>query len=89
MAAPAAQTCLTPQEYIDLERKALPDPEIIRNEYLNGELVSMAGASRAHNLITRNIFGELRTQLKGNGYETYTNEMQVSTIGGLQSQMPC
>ncbi len=79
MATPAVQTRLTPKEYIAFERKALPDGEIIRYEYINGELIAMAGASRAHNLITGNIFGELRTQLRSSGCETYANEMRVST----------
>ena len=79
MAAHAAQTRLTPEEYIAFERKALPDSEIIRHEYLNGELIAMSGASRAHNLITGNIFGELRTLLRGSGCETYANEMRVSS----------
>ena len=55
MATPAAQTRLTPEEYIDFERKALPDREIIRHEYINGELIARSGASRSHNLITRHI----------------------------------
>ena len=79
MAASAAQTRLTPEEYIAFERKALPDTEIIRHEYINGELIAMSGASRAHNLITGNIFGELRTLLRGSRCETYANEMRVST----------
>ena len=79
MATPAVQTRLTPKEYIAFERKALPDGEIIRYEYINGELIAMSGASRAHNLITGNIFGELRTQLRSSGCETYANEMRVST----------
>lgn len=79
MAASAAQTRLTPEEYITFERKALPDAEIIRHEYINGELIAMSGASRAHNLITGNIFGELRTLLRGSKCETYANEMRVST----------
>ena len=54
MAAPAAQTRLTPEEYIAFERKALSDAKIIRHEYINGELIAMSGASRAHNLITGN-----------------------------------
>lgn len=79
MAAPLTQAHLTPEEYIDLERKMLPGSEIIRNEYLRGELIAMSGASRAHNLITSNISGELRAQLKSRRCETYTNEMRVST----------
>ena len=78
MATPAARTRLTPEEYIAFERKALPDAEIIRHEYINGELIAMSGASRAHNLITGNISGELRTLLKGSRCETYANEMRVS-----------
>ena len=79
MAASAAQTRLTPEEYIAFERKALPDAEIIRHEYINGELIAMSGASRAHNLITGNISGELRTLLRNSRCETYVNDMRVST----------
>ena len=79
MTASAAQTYLTPEEYIAFERKALPNSEIIRHEYLNGELIAMSGASRAHNLISGNIFGELRAQLRGSGCETYMSDMRVST----------
>ena len=78
MATPAAQTRLTPEEYIAFERKAPPDSEIIRHEYLNGELIAMSGASRAHNLITGNISGELRNLLRESRCETYANEMRVS-----------
>ena len=56
MGAAAAQTLFTPEEYIVVrERKAE-----IKSEYLNGRIVAMSGASRAHNLITRNISGELK-----------------------------
>ena len=79
MAASAAQTRLTPEEYITFERKASPDADIIRHEYVNGELIAMSGASRAHNLMTGNIFGELRTLLKGSRCETYMGDMRVST----------
>lgn len=40
MATPAAHTRLTLEEYIAFERKFLPDAEIIRHEYINGELMS-------------------------------------------------
>lgn len=55
MGVVAAQTFFTPEEYIVRERKAE-----IKSEYLNGRIVAMSGASRAHNLITRNISGELK-----------------------------
>ena len=79
MATPAAQTRLTPEEYIAFERKALPDAEIVRHEYINGELIAMSGASRAHNLITINISTALHSRLRGSECETYANEMRVST----------
>ena len=52
MATKAAQTYLTPEEYIALERKTLPDSEIVRSEYCNREIIAMYGTSFAHNLIT-------------------------------------
>ena len=79
MATPAAQTHLTPEEYIAFERKAIPDAETVRSEYIDGEIINMPGASRVHNLIAGNIFGELRTQLRGSGCETYMSDMRVSS----------
>ena len=45
METKVAQTYLTPQEYIALERKTLPDADAVRSEYLNGEIIAMSGAS--------------------------------------------
>ena len=78
MAARAAQTHLTPEEYIALERKAIPDADTVRSEYVKGEIIAMSGASREHNLIANNISGELRHLLKGSGCETYASDMRVS-----------
>ncbi len=78
MATSVAQTHLTPEEYIALERKALPDSEIVRSEYLNGEVIAISGASFAHNLITGNIFAELHTRLKGSGCVVFASDMRVS-----------
>ncbi len=88
MAAAAAQTYLTPEEYITLERKAIPDAETVRSEYVKGKIIAMSGASRAHNLITVNISAMLHIQLKGHGCETYTNEMRVSTPSTLSYFYP-
>ena len=79
MAINAVQTYLSPEEYITLERKTIPDAGIVRSEYVKGRIVAMSGASRLHNLISGNIFGELRNRLKGSGCETYKGEMRVST----------
>ncbi len=79
MAISAVQTYLSPEEYITLERKIIPSTDIVRSEYVHGKIVAMSGASRAHNLISINISGELRNCLKDSGCETYANEMRVST----------
>ena len=72
------KTYLTPEEYLAAERKAE-----YKSEYLHGEVFAMVGASRKHNLIAGNVFGELRQQLKGKACEAYTNDMRVkvSSVG--------
>ncbi len=72
MTAIAVQTQLTPEEYLAWERKAP-----FKNEYLSGQILAMPGASRAHNLITGNIFNGLYNQLVNRDCETYTGEMRV------------
>jgi Uma2 family endonuclease len=66
------KTYVTPEEYLAFERKAET-----KNEYVNGEIFAMTGASRKHNLIAGNIIGELRQQLKGKPCEVYPGEMRV------------
>jgi Uma2 family endonuclease len=66
------KTYTTPEEYLAFERKAEN-----KNEYVNGEIFAMTGASRKHNLIVANIAGELREQLKGKPCELYPGEMRV------------
>ena len=72
MATAAAYAYLTQEEYLAFEREA-----DIKHEYCNGQLYAMSGASRAHNLISGNIFGELRSQLKGRPCEVYMGDMRV------------
>jgi Uma2 family endonuclease len=63
---------VTPEEYLAIERAAE-----YKNEYVNGEIFAMTGASRKHNLAALNVAGELRQQLKGKPCETYQGEMRV------------
>ena len=65
-------TYVSPEEYLSLERKSE-----IKSEYLNGEIFSMVGASREHNLIVANITRELTQQLKGRPCELYPSDMRV------------
>ena len=72
MATVAAQTYITPQEYLALERKAH-----CKSEYLNGHIIAMAGASSKHNLIVGDIFYGLYPELRRRGCLVYTNDMRV------------
>ena len=78
MATRGAQTYLTPEEYITLERKAIPDAETVRSEYIKGKIISRSSSNRAHNLINGNIAGELHTRLKGTECFVFANQMRVS-----------
>lgn len=48
-----------------------------RSEYVNGEILAMAGASREHNLIVTNLVREVSLALRGGPCETYSNDMRV------------
>ena len=78
MATRAAQTHLTPEAYITLERKAIPDADIVRSEYINGEIINMPGASFAHNLVTANISAMLHARLRGSACVVFANDMRIS-----------
>jgi Uma2 family endonuclease len=65
---------ITPEEYLAIERAAE-----YKNEYVNGEIFAMTGASRNHNLIAGNITGELGQQLKGKPWEVYPSKMRVKS----------
>ncbi len=62
----------SPKEYLSLERKSQQ-----KNEYLNGKIVAMSGASRNHNLIAGNIYHELRLKLIENPCELFISDMRV------------
>ena len=79
MATGAAQTILSPEEYISFERKFVPDAETVRHEYVKGKIISMSGASRAHNLISFNIAAELHPQIIDREIEAYIGEMRVGS----------
>ena len=78
MATRAAHTYLTREEYITLERKAIPDAETVRSEYIHGEIINMPGASFPHNLVTTNIAAKLHANLEGTGCAVFANDMRIS-----------
>lgn len=66
------KTHVAVEEYLAFERAAEH-----KNEYFDGEIVAMTGASRRHNLIQVNVAAELRNQLRDDPCEVYQSEMRV------------
>lgn len=67
------QTYYTPEQYLEMDRKAE-----FRSEYVNGEILAMAGASRVHNRITLNAGSMLTALLRGSPCEPFTNDLRVA-----------
>ena len=66
------QSFLTPQDYLDWERR-----QETRHEFLDGHVFAMTGASRAHNILCLNMAASLHQQLRGKPCEIYANDMRV------------
>jgi Uma2 family endonuclease len=69
---PLAQPRMTAAQYLAAERASR-----LKSELVNGLVYALAGASRVHNLIAGNAFGEIRAQLRGRPCEAYVNDMRV------------
>lgn len=63
---------LTEQEYLQGELQSQTKHELVA-----GEIFAMVGASSAHNVISGNIFAELRAHLKDKPCRPYINDMKV------------
>lgn len=72
MTSAAAHIRYTPEQYLELERKAP-----YKSEYVNGRIFAMSGASRSHNLIGGNGYREISSQLRGRPCEAYISDMRV------------
>ncbi len=66
------KTFLSPEEYLEQERRAGQ-----KSEYFQGETFAMTGASRRHALIVTNLVGEFRQQLKGKPCEVYSSDLRL------------
>lgn len=67
-----AKPYLTPEQYLDIERKAE-----YKSEYFQGEMFAMSGAREPHVLVTGNMFRELSHQLRRRACRGYSNDMRV------------
>jgi Uma2 family endonuclease len=66
------KTHISEKDYLTIERAAE-----YKNEYVNGEIFAMTGASRKHNLINTNLITSLSGQLQEKRCEVYPGEMRV------------
>lgn len=66
------QRYYTPEEYLELEEAAE-----YKNEYRDGEIVPMTGASINHNRIVRNFSRILDVALQGQTYEVFFNDLRL------------
>jgi Uma2 family endonuclease len=72
---------MTPAQYFDFEEKSE-----VRHEFLNGDIIAMAGGSEAHSLVTGNAHGELRNALKNRPCRVYESNMRVKiSASGLET----
>jgi Uma2 family endonuclease len=65
-------TDYTPEDYLAIERISP-----IKHEYIQGQLVAMAGASKAHVIIVGNLSALLVNHLRGTGCLPYATDMKV------------
>ena len=72
MALSKSYAYFTPEEYLEIERMSP-----IKHEYLQGQIVAMAGASKAHVIITGNLSALLVNHLRGKGCISYAVDMKV------------
>jgi Uma2 family endonuclease len=66
------KTFLTPEQYLEIERKAES-----KSEYYRGEMFAMAGARIAHNLLLAHLLRDIGVQLRGTPCEICPSDMRV------------
>lgn len=69
----APTTYITPEEYLEQERKAET-----KSEYFRGELFAMAGASRRHGRIVSNLVRRLAEQLEKRDCNVYSTDLRLA-----------
>jgi Uma2 family endonuclease len=82
MSAPAnpPKSYLSTEEYLELDRSS-----DFRSEYIDGEMVAMAGGSWEHSLIIGNALAELKQQLRGGPCKVHASDLRVQAADGLRT----
>jgi Uma2 family endonuclease len=66
---------LTPEEYFVWEEK-----QLLRHEYLNGELYAMSGGTQNHGRIASNIIFIVKGHLRGGGCQVGNSDCRVNIV---------
>ena len=66
---------LTPEQYLEIERKAER-----KSEYWNGEMFAMAGASEPHNLVASNAASLAHAQSRSKNCRVYRSDMRIRVL---------
>jgi Uma2 family endonuclease len=74
---------ISPEQYLDFEREAET-----KNEYVDGQVVAMAGASERHNRLVANLIIALGSQLRGQSCRVYPSDLKVQMPGGRRYFYP-
>ena len=72
MSLPKSHARHTVEEYLALDRACEE-----RHEYVDGEILAMAGESPEHGAICTNLVAELRNQLKGTRCQVFSKDLKV------------
>ncbi len=75
MSTQPKRSFLTPEEYLEIERRAE-----FKSEYYQGEMFAMAGAHEPHNIIASNIIRVLGNQLLERDCIVYPSDMRVKIL---------
>jgi Uma2 family endonuclease len=65
-------TKVTAEEYLALDRAAE-----FRSEFLNGEIIAMSGGSMRHSGLKVNLYGEVRSALRGTSCRVFDSDLRV------------
>ncbi len=66
------QRYYTPEEYLDLETAA-----DYKSEYIDGQIIPMAGGSTNHNRIALNLSADLNISFRRQPYETFMGDVRL------------
>ena len=68
---------LTFEQFLDWERG-----QELKHEFVDGEPVSMAGGTEAHNIIQANLIAAVAPKLRGSGCRPFPSDMLIRTGAG-------